>query len=79
MSKINSTLAATFLSLALAVPALGGVIGSPGYVPPPPPPAEEATCENSSSPDSSEPGDMDSTELISPELVDVLIALLFLI
>lgn len=78
MSKMNSTLAATFLSLVLAVPALGGVIGSPGYVPPPPPPAE-ATYENSSSPDSSEPGDMDSTELISPELVDVLIALLFLI
>lgn len=77
MSKMNSTLAATFLSLVLAVPALGGVIGSPGYVPPPPPPAEEATCENSSSPDSS--ADMDSTELISPELVDVLIALLFLI
>lgn len=73
MSKMKSTLAATFLSLVLAVPALGGVIGSPGYVPPPPPPAEEATCD-SSSPDSSEP-----VGLISPELIDVLIALLYLI
>ncbi len=38
MSKMKSTLAATFLSLILTVPALAGVIGTPGATPPPPPP-----------------------------------------
>ncbi|MBA3355898.1 MAG: hypothetical protein H0U18_08160 [Pyrinomonadaceae bacterium] len=40
MSKMKSTLAATFLTLILIVPALAGQIGTPG-IPPPPPPAEQ--------------------------------------
>jgi len=43
MSKMKSTLAATFLTLVLAVPALAGNIGTPGATPPPPPPPPE--CE----------------------------------
>lgn len=40
MSKMKSTLATTFLTLVLTVPALAGNIGSPGVnEPPPPPPA----------------------------------------
>lgn len=39
MSKMKSTLAATFLTLILIVPALAGQIGTPGLtIPPPPPP-----------------------------------------
>ena len=38
MSKMKSTLAATLLTLVLAVPALAGNIGSPGGTPPPPAP-----------------------------------------
>ncbi len=43
MSKMKSTLAATFLTLVLAVPALAGDIGGPAGTPPPPspPPASE--------------------------------------
>jgi hypothetical protein len=72
MSKMKPTLAATFLTLILTVPALAGQIGSPGYTPPPPPPPEPALCESSSS-------DMDSTALISTELFDILVAVLSLI
>ena len=44
MSKIKTTLAATFLTVVLTVPALAGNIGSPGATPPPPqPPAVETT------------------------------------
>ena len=67
MSKIKSTVAATFLTVVLAVPALAGNIGSPGYVPPPPPPSEP-TCGNIGSPGSP-----------VPELIDFLIAVLSLI
>jgi hypothetical protein len=76
MSKLKSTLAATFLTLVLAVPALAGNIGTPGSTPPPPPPDP---CETIDSTGSSAPGDEGSLELISSELVDVLIAVLSLI
>lgn len=49
MSKMKSTLAATFLTLVLTIPALAGVIGSPGGTPPPPPPPD--TSGNISTPD----------------------------
>ena len=40
MSKTKSTLAATFLTLVLAVPSWAGIMDSPGgSLPPPPPPS----------------------------------------
>lgn len=72
MSKMKSTMAATFLTLVLAVPTLGGVIGTPGATPPPPPPATE-TC----SAGSLVPGETDTPGLVS--LVDILMAVLSLI
>jgi len=63
MSKMKSTVAAAFLTLVLAVPALAGNIGSPGYVPPPPPPN----------------GNIGSPGSPVPELVEILIAVLSLI
>lgn len=74
MTKMKSTLTATFLTLVLAVPALAGNIGTPGYVPPPPPPPDP--CETSSSP---APGGTGSLELSSSELIEILIAVLSLI
>ena len=60
MSKIKTTLAATFLTVVLTVPALAGNIGSPGATPPPPqPPAVETTGL---------PGEPDSGNLCSPGL-----------
>jgi hypothetical protein len=75
MSKMKSTLAATFLTLVLTVPALAGQIGSPGATPPPPPASD--SCETIDSTGST--GDMESSGLISPEFVDILLAVLSLI
>ena len=69
MSKIKTTLATTFLTVVLTVPALAGNIGSPGATPPPPPPpAVEQTT--------GVPGEPDSGDLCSPELINLLIAVL---
>jgi hypothetical protein len=77
MTKMKSTLTATFLTLVLAVPALAGNIGTPGGTPPPPPPPP--ACEETSSPSSPAFGGMDTLGLSSPELIDILIAVLSLI
>jgi hypothetical protein len=76
MSKIKSILAATFLTLVFAVPALAGNIGSPGYTPPPPPPD---SCETIDSTSSTAPGEIGAPELEYPVLVDILMAVLSLI
>ena len=76
MSKMKSTLAATFLTVILAVPALGGVIGSPGGSPPPPPPPV-ADATTSAGPAIS--GEMGTPGLVSRSLVDILMAVLSLI
>ena len=69
MSKIKTTLAATFLTVVLTVPALAGNIGSPGAVPPPPPqPAPEETIGLPVGPDSG--------NLCTPELINLLITAL---
>lgn len=69
MSKIKTTLAATFLTVVLTVPALAGNIGSPGATPPPPPqPAPEETIGL--------PGGPDSGNLCSPELINLLFTVL---
>ena len=73
MSKMKSTLAATFLTLVLTVPALAGQIGTPGATPPPPPPPATETC----SAGSLVPGETDTPGLVS--LVDILMAVLSLI
>lgn len=78
MSKMKSALAATFLTLALVAPGLAGNIGSPGYTPPPPPPPE-TTTGNIGSPGFPEPGDVVSSELTSPEIINILIALMSLL
>lgn len=67
--KIKTTLAATFLTVVLTVPALAGNIGSPGATPPPPPPpaVEEPIGL---------PGGPDSGDLCSPELINLLITVL---
>jgi hypothetical protein len=81
MSKMKSTLGASFLTLVLTVPALAGNIGSPGGTPPPPPPPPPAlstTCGNSGSPGSSAQANPGSPELQSA-LVDLLLTVLFLI
>jgi hypothetical protein len=75
MSKLKSTLTATFLTLVLAVPALAGNIGTPGYTPPPPPPP---ATEITSSPTSSACGEMGTPGLSSTVLVDILMAVLSL-
>lgn len=77
MSKLKSTLAATLLTLVLAFPALGGVIGSPGGTPPPPPPPPiaETTC----SPGSLVPGETNTSGLVTTSLIDILMAALSLI
>ncbi|HET6645693.1 MAG TPA: hypothetical protein VFP47_16640 [Pyrinomonadaceae bacterium] len=69
MSKIKATLAATLLTVVLTVPALAGNIGSPGATPPPPPPPaiEETTGL---------PGGLDSGNLCSPELINLLFTVL---
>ena len=70
MSKMKSNLAATLLTLVFAVPGLAGNIGSPGSSPPPPPPPTTSVAT---------PGDMDSQLLNSPELVDILLSMLWLL
>jgi hypothetical protein len=69
MSTIKTTLAATFLTVVLTIPALAGNIGSPGATPPPPPPPaiEETTGL---------PGELDSGNLCSPELINLLFTVL---
>jgi hypothetical protein len=76
MTKMKSTLTATFLTLVLAVPALAGNIGTPGGTPPPPPPP---ACEETNSPSSPASGEMGTLRLSSPTLIDILIAVLSLI
>ncbi|MFN2510378.1 MAG: hypothetical protein ABR568_02910 [Pyrinomonadaceae bacterium] len=76
MSKMKSTLAATFLTLVLAFPSLGGVIGSPGGTPPPPPPPP-ITETNSAG--SVLPGETGTPGLVTSSLVDILMAVLSLI
>jgi hypothetical protein len=76
MTKMKSTLTATFLTLVLAVPALAGNIGTPGGTPPPPPPP---ACEETTSPSSPTFGGMDTLGLSSPGLIDILMAVLSLI
>lgn len=69
MSKLKTTLAATFLTVVLTVPALAGNIGSPGgTVPPPPPPAPEETTGLPDGPDSG--------NLCSPDLINLLFTVL---
>ncbi len=77
MSEMKSTLAATFLTLVLAFPTLGGVIGSPGGTPPPPPPPP--VTETTSSPSSIVPGETGTPGLVTYSLVDILMAVLSLI
>ncbi|CAN5789185.1 hypothetical protein BH18ACI4_BH18ACI4_15100 [soil metagenome] len=72
MSKMKSTLAATVLTVVLAVPALASDIDTPGGTPPPPPPT--TTSGNIGSPGVSAPGNIGS-----PGLFDILIAVLSLI
>lgn len=74
MSNMKSTLAATFLTLVLTVPAWGGNIGSPGATPPPP-----TTSESISSSDSTACGNIGSPGLTSSALVDILITVVFVI
>jgi hypothetical protein len=76
MTKMKSTLAATFLTAVLSLPAMAGNIGTPGYTPPPPPPASCQTVDSTSSPATE---DMDFLELSSAGLVDILIAVLSLV
>ena len=71
MSRTNSTLAATLLTLVLAVPGLAGNIGSPGGSPPPPPPIPEA---NVGSPGLLAPGELG----LEFRLIDILLAVLSL-
>jgi hypothetical protein len=69
MSKIKTTLATTFLTVVLTVPALAGNIGSPGAIPPPPPqPAPEETIGL--------PDGADSGNLCSPEFINLLMTVL---
>jgi hypothetical protein len=77
MSKLKSTLAATLLTLVLAFPSLGGVIGSPGGTPPPPPPPPIA--ETICSPGLLGPGETDTSGLVTTSLIDILMAVLSLI
>ncbi|MCM3902095.1 MAG: hypothetical protein ND866_10345 [Pyrinomonadaceae bacterium] len=77
MSRMKSTLAATLLTLVLAVPALAGNIGSPGGTPPPPAPPP-STCGNIGSPGSAALGNLVSPGL-NPTLVEILLAVLSLI
>ena len=74
MSKMKSTLAATFLTLVLAVPASAGVIGTPGGTPPPPPPPPQMETCSSGSIALEETG---TSELVSQSLIDILLAVLF--
>ncbi len=73
MTKMKATLAASFLTLALSIPALAGNIGTPGVTDPPPPPPP-TTCGNIGSPGSPALGNIST-----PGLVDILIAVLSLI
>jgi hypothetical protein len=75
MSKTKSTLAATLLTLVLAVPSLAGVIGSPASTPPPPPPTVEGSGITGSS---GLQAPQSSPELSSQMLIDILIAALSL-
>ena len=69
MSKMKSTLAATFLTLVLTVPAFPGNIETSGGTPPPPPPP---TVESGNNPPP-DPSGLNST------LVDILLAVLRLL
>lgn len=80
MSRIKSTLGATFLTLILAVPALAGNIGTPGGTPPPPPPP--TTSGNIGTPGGIPPPPPPPTTsgiISTPGLIDILIAMLSLI
>ena len=77
MSKTKSTLAATFLTLVLAVPSLAGIIGTPtnSDPPPPPPPLIEGGANTTGLPQAQVPG---NAEPSSQMLVDILLAVLSL-
>lgn len=75
--KVKSTLAATLLTLVLAVPSWGGNIGSPGGSPTPPSPPP-TTVGNIGSPGAPMPEDICSAE-VNSTLVNILIAMLSLI
>jgi hypothetical protein len=72
MSKMKSTLAATLLTLVLAVPAFSGNIDTPSGSTPPPPPPPVAEI-SASVPNSSVPGDASG---LGTTIVDVLLAVL---
>lgn len=76
MSKMKPTMAATLLTLVLAIPVLAGNIGSPGGTPPPPPPPP--TIENMCPATPPTQGASGSAEMRS-RLVDIVIAVLSMI
>lgn len=72
MSTMKSTLAATFLTLVLTVPAFPGSIETPGGIQPPPPPPRTVESGDNPTPYSPAPGDPE----LSSMLVDILLAVL---
>jgi hypothetical protein len=75
MSKMKSTLAATLLTLVFAFPTVGGIINSPGSTPPPPPPTSTQDG-GTGSPGSQLSNDLNSDDLSSAVIVDILTAVL---
>ncbi|MCM3873889.1 MAG: hypothetical protein ND895_24635 [Pyrinomonadaceae bacterium] len=78
MSKMKSTLAATVLTLVLAVPTFAGVIQTPGGTPPPPPPPTTEEEGGTPGTPSSQSAQALNSDLSSEMLIDILIAVLSL-
>jgi hypothetical protein len=77
MKKAKRFLVTITLTLALGITAYGGDMHTPTAVPPPPPPPESATIDNAGAicvADTTEPGDVGSSELS----FEILLALLSL-